>query len=68
MLSTIVDLPIAIPTLVTGVMLLALYGPNSPIGRFFDDLGIQIIFRRSRSCSPCAPSRCRSSSGPSSRS
>src|SRR5262249_28875821 len=29
-LSTVVDIPFAIPTLVTGVMLRALYGPNSP--------------------------------------
>ena len=40
----IVDLPLAIPTLVTGVMLVALYGPNSPIGGFLDGLGIQVIF------------------------
>ena len=33
-LSAVVDLPMAIPTLVTGLMLLTLYGPNSPIGRF----------------------------------
>ena len=31
-LSAVVDLPLAIPTLVTGVMLVALYGPASPIG------------------------------------
>ena len=35
-LSAVVDLPLAIPTLVTGVMLVALYGPNSPIGGFLD--------------------------------
>jgi sulfate transport system permease protein len=44
LLSTIVDLPLAIPTLVTGLMILALYGPNSPIGQFFDRLGIQVVF------------------------
>ena len=43
-LSALVDLPLAIPTLVTGVMLVALYGPNSPIGGFLDRLGIQVIF------------------------
>ncbi len=43
-LSTVVDLPIAIPTLVTGVMLVAIYGPSSPIGGFLDTLGIQVIF------------------------
>ncbi len=30
LLSTIIDLPFAVPTLVAGVMLRALYGPNSP--------------------------------------
>jgi sulfate transport system permease protein len=43
-LSAIVDLPLAIPTLVTGVMLVALYGPASPIGGFLDRIGIQVIF------------------------
>jgi sulfate transport system permease protein len=43
-LSALVDLPLAIPTLVTGVMLVALYGPNAPIGRALGDVGIQIIF------------------------
>jgi sulfate/thiosulfate transport system permease protein len=44
LLGALVDLPFAIPTLVTGVMLAALYGPSSPVGRFFSDHGIQIIF------------------------
>jgi sulfate/thiosulfate transport system permease protein len=43
-LSAVVDLPLAIPTLVTGVMLVALYGPNSKIGGFLADLGIDVIF------------------------
>src|SRR6266550_3857914 len=43
-LSTIVDLPFAVPTLVAGVMLRALYGPSAPIGKFFADHGVQIIF------------------------
>jgi sulfate/thiosulfate transport system permease protein len=43
-LSTIVDLPIAIPTLVTGLALLVLYGPNSPIGKALDAVGIQVAF------------------------
>jgi sulfate transport system permease protein len=42
MLSSIVDLPFAIPTLVTGVMLMSLYGPNAPIGRFLADIGLQV--------------------------
>jgi sulfate/thiosulfate transport system permease protein len=44
LVSSIVDLPMAIPTLVTGLMILTLYGPNSPIGRFLDGLGIQVAF------------------------
>lgn len=44
LLGAIVDLPFAIPTLVTGVMLVALYGPNSPVGGFLDRHGIQIAF------------------------
>ncbi len=44
LLSAIVDLPIAIPTLVTGLALVALYGPNAPIGGVLERLGIQVIF------------------------
>jgi sulfate transport system permease protein len=44
LLSTIVDIPFAIPTLVTGVMLRALYGPNAPVGGFLLRHGIHVIF------------------------
>ena len=43
-LSAVVDLPFAIPTLVTGVMLVALYGPASPIGGWLEAHGIHIVF------------------------
>lgn len=44
-LNSLVDLPFAIPTLVTGVMLVLLYGPQTAIGGFFEDtLNIRIIF------------------------
>ncbi|HEY7668688.1 MAG TPA: sulfate ABC transporter permease subunit CysT [Actinomycetota bacterium] len=43
-LSAVVDLPLAIPTLVTGVMIVALYGPSSPVGRFLSSIGIDVIF------------------------
>jgi sulfate/thiosulfate transport system permease protein len=46
LLSTVVDIPFAIPTLVTGVMLRALYGPNSPVGSFLEDHGVTVIFAR----------------------
>jgi len=44
LVNAIVDLPFAIPTLVTGVMLVALYGPTSPIGGFLEGIGIKVIF------------------------
>jgi sulfate/thiosulfate transport system permease protein len=36
LLNSLVDLPFAIPTLVTGVMLVLIYGPQSAIGGFFE--------------------------------
>ncbi|HEY7003385.1 MAG TPA: sulfate ABC transporter permease subunit CysT [Gaiellaceae bacterium] len=42
--SAVVDLPFAIPTLVAGVMLVALYGPSSVVGGWFEDHGLKIIF------------------------
>src|SRR5688572_11882852 len=44
LLATIVDLPFAIPTLVAGVMLLALYGPNAPTGGVLEAFGIRVAF------------------------
>lgn len=44
LLSAIVDLPFAIPTLVTGVMLVAIYGPNTPMGKAFGSVGIPLMF------------------------
>jgi sulfate transport system permease protein len=45
-LSSMVDLPLAIPTLVTGLMLVALYGPNGVIGEWLAERGIQIVFTK----------------------
>lgn len=45
-LSALVDLPFAIPTLVTGVMLVTLLGPISFIGRNLQQLGISLIFAK----------------------
>ena len=42
--SALVDVPFAVPTLVTGVMLVALYGPSSPVGAFLAERGIKIAF------------------------
>lgn len=45
LLNAVVDLPLAIPTLVTGVMLVVLYGPQQPIGAWLErTLGWRIIF------------------------
>jgi len=44
-LNGIIDLPLAIPTLVTGVMLVILFGPQEALGAWLKDrLGISIIF------------------------
>ena len=59
-LNGVIDLPFALPTVVAGIMLLALYGPNSPIGSTRPT-------RRSQSSWHCCSSPCRSSSVPSSR-
>jgi sulfate/thiosulfate transport system permease protein len=45
LLNSLVDLPLAIPTLVTGVMLVVLYGPQTVMGSWIkNSLGISIIF------------------------
>jgi len=44
-LNAIIDLPLAIPTLVTGVMLVILYGPQRALGAWLtNELGWRIIF------------------------
>ncbi|MDD5390110.1 MAG: sulfate ABC transporter permease subunit CysT [Gallionellaceae bacterium] len=43
-LSTLVDLPFAIPTLVTGVMLVILYGPRGPMGGWLNAADMKIAF------------------------
>jgi sulfate/thiosulfate transport system permease protein len=44
LLSSVVDLPLAIPTLVTGLMIRTLYGPNGVLGEPLANLGIQVVF------------------------
>jgi sulfate/thiosulfate transport system permease protein len=45
LLNAVIDLPLAIPTLVTGVMLVILFGPQTAIGKWLQQhLNIQIIF------------------------
>lgn len=43
--NSLIDLPFAIPTLVTGVMLVLLYGPQTAVGGFLNrELGLKIVF------------------------
>lgn len=44
--NALIDLPFAIPTIVTGLMLVVLYGPNSAIGRFLNSQGIEVIYAK----------------------
>jgi sulfate transport system permease protein len=45
LLNSLVDLPLAIPTLVTGVMLVVLYGPQTALGSWLArEFGWRIIF------------------------
>ena len=44
-LSVIVNLPVAIPTVVVGTSLLLLWGPLGLLGQLLDPLGIQPMFR-----------------------
>ena len=44
LINAIVDMPFAIPTLVTGVMLVVLYGPQRTLGAWLQASGIQVIF------------------------
>ena len=44
--NALIDLPFALPTIVAGLTLLALYGPNSPIG-------VNVALTSSRCCWRC---------------
>lgn len=45
LVNAIIDLPLAIPTLVTGVMLVVLYGPQQAVGAWLkEELGFSVIF------------------------
>ncbi|MDD5305753.1 MAG: sulfate ABC transporter permease subunit CysT [Deltaproteobacteria bacterium] len=44
LLSALVDLPFAIPTLVAGIMLVTLFGPQTPLGAWMAAHGIKIVF------------------------
>jgi molybdate transport system permease protein len=44
LLETIVSLPLVLPPVASGLVLLWLFGRRSPLGRFLDTIGIQVIF------------------------
>ena len=45
LLNSLIDLPLAIPTLVTGVMLVILFGPQEALGAWLKEaLGLSVIF------------------------
>jgi sulfate/thiosulfate transport system permease protein len=43
-MDALIDLPFAMPTIVAGIMLVALYGPKSVIGSLLQSRGIEIMF------------------------
>ena len=43
-LETLVSLPIVVPPVATGLILLKLFGRRGPIGRILDPLGIEVVF------------------------
>jgi molybdate transport system permease protein len=44
LLETIVSLPLVLPPVASGLLLLWLFGRRSPLGRFLDSIGIEVIF------------------------
>jgi len=45
-MNALIDIPFAIPTVVTGIMLVVLYGPNSVLGSILEKHGLEIIFNK----------------------
>jgi sulfate transport system permease protein len=44
LLNALIDMPIAIPTLVTGIMIIVLLGLQSWLGGWFNEYGLRIVF------------------------
>jgi sulfate transport system permease protein len=44
--NALIDLPFAVPTVVTGLMLVALYGPSSVLGAFLSSNGWDVIYQK----------------------
>lgn len=45
-INALIDLPFAIPTVVTGLMLVILYGPQSSVGSFLSARGVEVIYAK----------------------
>lgn len=45
-LEALIELPLALPAIVSGLILISLYGPQGLIGTFLDNHGIEIVFAR----------------------
>ena len=45
-MDALIDIPFAIPTVVTGMMLVVLYGPKSAVGSFLGTHGIEVIYNK----------------------
>jgi sulfate transport system permease protein len=46
LVNALIDLPFAIPTVVTGLMLVVLYGPQSAVGSFLTANGVEVIYAK----------------------
>ena len=44
LLETVVSLPLVLPPVATGLVLLWLFGRRSPVGRALDAMGIEVVF------------------------
>jgi sulfate/thiosulfate transport system permease protein len=45
-MNALIDLPFAVPTVVTGLMLVALYGPSSTLGTILGKAGLAVIYQQ----------------------
>ncbi len=45
-MNALIDLPFAVPTVVTGLMLVALYGPSSVLGTILGRHGLGVIYQK----------------------
>lgn len=46
LLDAAIDLPFAVPTSVAGLTLTTVYNPQTPIGRFLAQFGVQVVYTR----------------------